>query len=61
MLKVKIKQILKEDAGTAGAPTNSVGSGQIAGVGVGNQGEPPGPRLMRKRVILRRKIFRFTV
>jgi hypothetical protein len=30
----------KEDAGAMGAPTNAVGGGQIAGVGVGPQGEP---------------------
>jgi ribosomal protein L33 len=30
----------KEDAGAMGAPTNAVGGGQIAGIGVGPQGEP---------------------
>jgi len=32
-----IRRIIKEDA-----PTNNVGSGNIAGMGVGAQGEPPG-------------------
>jgi hypothetical protein len=30
----------KEDAVAMGAPANAVGGGQIAGVGVGPQGEP---------------------
>lgn len=34
----KCKPIQKEDNG--GAPVNAVGGGQIAGVGVGPQGEP---------------------
>lgn len=34
----KCKPIQKEDNG--GAPANAVGGGQIAGVGVGPQGEP---------------------
>jgi hypothetical protein len=38
----KFKQFLEEDGEAAGgaAPTNSVGSGAIAGCGVGPQGEP---------------------
>ena len=34
-----MKQV-KEDVGAMGAPTNNVSGGQIAGVGVGAQGEP---------------------
>ena len=30
----------KEDVGAMGGPANAVGGGQIAGVGVGPQGEP---------------------
>jgi hypothetical protein len=36
--------------GIAGAPTNSVGGGNIAAVGIGPQGEPP----MRKSKVLKR-------
>lgn len=47
-------------AGAAGgAPTNNVGSGNIAGTGVGAQGEPGGPNnLFKKKKLsdmLRRK------
>jgi hypothetical protein len=31
---------LKEDGMAGGAPTNAVGGGQVAGIGVGPQGEP---------------------
>lgn len=36
------------------APTNSVGGGNIAGIGVGSQGEPP----MGKTAMKRRKRFK---
>ena len=37
----KVCKPLKEDAGAVGgAPTNAVGGGAIAGIGVGPQGEP---------------------
>ena len=37
----KVCKPIQEDAGAiGGAPTNSVGGGAIAGIGVGPQGEP---------------------
>ena len=39
----KFKDFISEDgaaAGLGGGPTNTVGSGAIAGAGVGSQGEP---------------------
>lgn len=36
-----------EESVTEEAPANSVGGGNIAGLGVGPQGEPPGPRIKR--------------
>lgn len=47
------KKKTSEEVGAVGAPTNSVGSGNIAGVGVGPQGEPgrPGKLVRRKRRI----------
>lgn len=46
---------LKEDIGGAvsagGPPTNNISSGNIAGAGVGPQGEPGGKKaLLRKRI-----------
>lgn len=35
---------------TDDAPTNNAGGGQIAGLGVGPQGEPPAGKRRRKRV-----------
>lgn len=59
MSKVKeLFEIIQEDAGAAGGaagggtPTNSVGTGNIAGEGVGPYGEPPGPRHRRKKVMV---------
>jgi hypothetical protein len=43
---------VKEDEG--GLPANNVGGGNIAGVGVGPQGEPPG-KLKKKTKLLKRK------
>lgn len=40
-------------SGGAGAPANAVGGGHVAGLGVGPQGEPPGPKSVLAR--LRRK------
>lgn len=40
-------------AAGAGAPANAVGGGHVAGLGVGPQGEPPGPKSVLAR--LRRK------
>lgn len=45
----KAKKTVNEDA--MGAPTNSAGSGQIAGIGVGPQGEPG----IKKSKMIRRK------
>ena len=47
------RRFLEEDMGGLGvAPTNNVGSGNIAGVGVGPKGEPgvPGRLLRRKKL-----------
>lgn len=47
-----VDRILSED----GAPTNSAGSGQVAGIGVGPQGEPPaGKGNLFKRAVSRRR------
>lgn len=44
--KISVRQFM-EDA----VPANNVGGGHIAGVGVGPQGDPPGPQslLFKKR------------
>lgn len=48
---------LKEDVGMmGGAPTNNVGSGNIAGLGIGAQGEP-GVDLKRKKKVMPFKSF----
>lgn len=36
----KVCKPLQEDGVTGGAPTNAVSTGQVAGIGVGPQGEP---------------------
>jgi len=36
----KVCKPLQEDGMAGGAPTNAVGGGQVAGLGVGAQGEP---------------------
>jgi hypothetical protein len=57
MKKIKIvfkNKELKEDGGIIGAPTNNVGGGAIAGVGVGPNGEP-GISIKKKKIVLRRK------
>ena len=46
-----IKQ-LYEDA----APTNSVGGGNVASVGVGLQGEPPGVPKLKQFKLFRRRV-----
>lgn len=48
----KFKDFISEDGegGVATAAPNTVGSGNLAGCGVGPQGEPPGPKgLLFKR------------
>jgi len=42
---------VKEDA-NASAPTCSVGGGQIAGIGIGLQGEPGVTKKNRKKIVL---------
>jgi hypothetical protein len=42
---------VKEDGAVAAGPTNSVGGGAIAGVGVGPQGEPGVNMKKRKKVM----------
>lgn len=42
---------LKED----GAPFNNAGSGSIAGIGVGPNGEPPGPKSVITKLLRRKK------
>lgn len=42
---------IKEDA-----PVNAAGSGAIAGIGVGPQGEPPGPQSILTRMLKRKKL-----
>jgi hypothetical protein len=46
------KTFVEDVGGMAVAPTNNVGSGQIAGVGIGPKGEPgvPGKILRRKKI-----------
>lgn len=51
----KFKEFISEEGegGIIGssAPTNSVGSGNLAGCGVGPRGEPPGPKgLLFKKI-----------
>jgi hypothetical protein len=48
---------LKEDVGMmGGSPTNNVGDGNIAGLGIGNQGEP-GVNKKRKKSVVPFKTF----
>lgn len=48
---------LKEDGGmVGGAPTNNVGGGNVAGLGVGPQGEP-GVDKKKKKKVMPFKIF----
>jgi hypothetical protein len=49
--KLTLKQFMEMGAGAAGggAPVNNVGSGNIAGLGVGPQGEPGGPNPLFKK------------
>jgi len=47
-----MKKEIKEDGVVgAGAPANAVSGGQIAGLGVGKQGEPGVPMKRKKSVI----------
>jgi hypothetical protein len=50
------KQICEEGGMVGGSPTNNVGSGEIAGLGVGPQGEP-GVNKKRKRKVMPFKMF----
>ena len=51
------KHVNKEDVGmVGGSPTNSVGSGDVAGLGVGPQGEP-GVKLRDKKKVVPFAIF----
>ena len=55
--EISIKDFIKED-GMAGAPTNAVGSGAIAGTGTGpdpKSAEPPGPKHVMKRLSMMRR------
>lgn len=38
------------------APANAAGSGNVAGLGVGPQGEPPGPQSILTKLIRRKKL-----
>ena len=52
-----MKKELKEDGGmVGGSPVNAVGSGEIAGLGVGPQGEP-GVKLRNKKKVVPFAIF----
>lgn len=48
-----MKKHIKEDGigMVGGVPTNNVGDGNIAGLGVGKQGEPGVPKNRKKKVI----------
>lgn len=47
-----MKKNIKEDGGmVGGSPTMSAGSGQIAGLGVGPQGEPGIKKGQKKKVV----------
>lgn len=45
LLTALVGDKLKEDA-----PANAVGGGNVAGVGVGPQGEPPGKKALMKQL-----------
>jgi hypothetical protein len=67
---IKSKQLLEEkfneylalteakmnEEGEGGLPANNVGSGKVAGLGVGAQGEPAG-KIKTKKKMLRRKVI----
>lgn len=49
-MKKTLKQFFEMGAGAVGvAPVNNVGSGNVAGLGVGPQGEPGGPNPLFKK------------
>ena len=51
-MKKTIKQIKEDGIGlVGGSPTNNVGDGNIAGVGVGPQGEPGVSKKNKKKVM----------
>jgi len=55
---MKTFKTFKEDmaaASVGGAPTNAVGTGCIAGAGVGPQGEPPGPKNILAKLFKRKR------
>ena len=56
----RFKDFLEEDGAAAGVgggsmPPNNVGTGNIAGVGVGPQGEPPGKKSLAFKSLIKRK------
>ena len=57
----RFKDFLEEDGAAAGVggggsmPANNVGTGNIAGVGVGPQGEPPGKKSLAFKLPITRK------
>ena len=53
-----MNKTIKEDGVIVGAPTNSVGPGQIAGLGVGPQGEPGVSKKNKKKVMPFSAFFR---
>ena len=67
---IKSKQLLEEkfneyltlteakmnEEGEGGLPANAVGTGKVAGLGVGPQGEPPG-KIKTKNKMLKRKVL----
>jgi len=52
-IEILVNEIMKE---LEEEPANVAGSGQVAGIGVGSQGEPPGKTSLGKKII-RRKIM----
>jgi len=52
----KVCKPLQEDGMAGGAPTNAVGGGAIAGIGVGPKGEP-GVKLRNKKSVVPFAIF----
>jgi hypothetical protein len=51
----KIQTLIREDGGCS-CPTNSVGGGNIAGVGVGPQGEPGGKKVVMGKINRRKRL-----
>ena len=57
--KFKKKTIVNEDGVMGGAPTNSVGSGAIAGIGIGPDGEPGRPKSIMTRMRRKANVIKY--